>query len=157
MPNELNTTVTMHQFHHRETRITLEFFPKELRPGFKRDVCKLLYLLPPWLQSLWIGYDCDMDNPASMDVDYEYRVAKCKIGSSYFEPRYHDNTRLKFLTHEFLHISLNPLFDYALGELKRLTVAESPHQETLREGMRLKVEACVQDLAHLLTNQYHRK
>lgn len=120
--------------------------PDEIKEAIDPFLTEFLWLLPPWLQSLTLGYRCrQTDDAAITTVNKSYRWAVVTIGSPYL--LYNNEERRDAIIHEILHMVQAPLQHVVERLLKG--DEESFEYKTYRDAL----ECVITDLAYLINKK----
>ena len=140
----------------RDFGITLLGFPKPLQEAMQDDVNALAFLIPPWCSSVriaWLDEGAEGEqgpNVAATNVAERYRWAAITIRPAYFDPTRSDAERLGDLAHEFLHILLGPMQDWAADRFDDLVEEGSQLHRNLKREWRARVESVTEDCAQMV-------
>ncbi|HEY4699383.1 MAG TPA: hypothetical protein VIH27_03325 [Nitrososphaerales archaeon] len=127
------------------------FFPPEVRNVVRPILLNYLWLVPPWIRVLHLGYGVSKtDNywaEGSSETNEHYRWTNITIFGHWLDSN-ESNRRLSII-HELLHISLAPMAEEHVQVINRLFEdGEAPKfRATLNENWKRVMESAVQDLA----------
>lgn len=129
--------------------------PEIILPDLRRYLEPLECLVPAWCAQVYIGYDgrdsasgtgCIMD----CVVKYHYRWARITVyGRWTNQPDFY---KPHAVTHELLHISIDPLFCWATDKIKGLAGDDARICGMLQQEASERVEAVTEDLTGILSN-----
>lgn len=134
-------------------------WPSEARASAEPAFSGLEWLVPGWCQAVTIRWNPTPDEgnttaTAASNVNFAYRCARIEIFPCFltdFEER-----RLTVI-HELLHISIQPLAEYACDLADRLLKEDSPKfHESVCDEIRVRNEGAVEDLAHAILGRERR-
>jgi hypothetical protein len=125
-------------------------WPTEARRAVVPALRDLEWLIPAWCENValrWtpMGDQAADGASASTCVSYEYRWARIEFHPAFLSDS--EDERRRNTMHEFLHIFVAPLAEYAETFAGRLLKEEAPKfHDTVRTEIRDRCEMVVQDL-----------
>lgn len=129
-------------------------FPAPLRPLIESDVASMIRFAPGWLLNLSVSYrdEGSSDNTiCDVNVTFAYRYATVRVYPGYFGLP-DQASRRSAMRHEFVHLHLNPPFDYAIRELKRLMGDDAPkYLASVKEELSALFEGAVEDISRQMS------
>jgi len=131
--------------------ITYERFEPAHQQWLEMRVERWGRLIPLWCSSLWFEYRPEglmEDEVMRICINYPYRQAIILASPLLFDVRVSEALRERYLVHEFMHLAVEPLAEWAKGNLERLLDDAPKYRETVIGELRDRVESIVQDLAH---------
>ena len=125
-------------------------FPQALRADASQMAQSVEWMLPIWIQRLWLGYDSQTEaQEACFEIMPDYRWAKLTFSARFWACS--DRDKQLILLHEMIHAFNLPLINAAREIVD--TVCK-PEEETLKavlhEKLREKMEMVTQDFAYVL-------
>jgi hypothetical protein len=126
--------------------------PQQVREDSEKMLDHLSWLLPGWLQTLFVTYETTPHDvgdavSASINVKYEYRYATLRLSDIWagLSPE----EKYEVLIHELLHLYGSIYSNYIESVIAELT-NDGPTQAIIMENLRTHEEAATQDLAYAL-------
>jgi hypothetical protein len=135
-------------------------FPKELKPVIVEYIHRYAWLLPAWCSDLHIVYrtvkDKNPDVAAELTSEESYRNAVMVIYAGFLTQD--DKRRRKIIVHEMIHITVNPLGDFALRAIRNLAPDkdEPKLNAVLQDELTERWEAVTEDLANIIVEMEDR-
>lgn len=129
-------------------------FPESIRDETEKNVKNAAWLLPLWLQRLYVGWDTnDKDSNAYIRVDKDYRFARLTICSGWLDGI--PERRQESIIHEIIHCFTAPISDYAKEILDAYcSKDDSPKaNEIISAEIHRKCEAITQDFAYAIAKK----
>lgn len=125
----------------------------ELKSEIEGIVGELQWLLPPWVQTLYLRY---VDRPgedqigwlASVDTAYRYRSVTLSIYPKWVADS-HDE-KIKTIIHEFVHAQNAVIVDYAAGLIERFADDNTTLRNVVRDELDERSESATEDLATVI-------
>ncbi len=137
------------------TRSKIEYlgdWPPDIRAAVEPHIQALEWLIPGWCGTVPVRWEAilegDTDAACSTHINYEYRFATVYVHGRWMNGN--ESERRHDLTHEMLHIFLNPAMLFAENTIARLLDEEPKFKDTVIREMRAKLEGAVQDLTNAL-------
>lgn len=124
--------------------------PGFILPDLKRYFDPRECLIPAWCTRVFIGWQGgDADNKCVMDCDvrYCYRWARITVYGRWTNQP--DSYKPHAVTHELLHITLDPLYGWALDKIKGLCGDDGQLADTLKQDASERIEAITEDIAEI--------
>lgn len=125
--------------------------PKEIHALVRPVIEQEMWLLPSWLQLLFVRYTTPNDNHTSMSTtpNEEYRSGTLYIHPSWINGN--EGTRATEIRHEFIHFPIDTLAE-VIQEVINLQTNEDV-KRILGRDLRKAVERCVVDLEQAITHK----
>ncbi len=125
-------------------------FPEWLKPQVENLLGEFAWLLPTWLQRLFVGYSAeDADNSAKINVQKDWRFARLTFCASYIKNE--DKIRRDDLAHELIHSFISPLKNYAVEVIEKLCKGDDLLFEIIKAELISRNEQVTQDFAYAIT------
>lgn len=121
--------------------------PAEILPIVQRFVLPCEWLIPAWCTRVYIAWDSMPEDQSAANTisHYDYRFARTVLFPVWLEEK--DERKTEVVLHEFLHISIAPLSDYAYHNLKVLLEEDEPKfYKHAKAELEQRMEAVVEDL-----------
>lgn len=131
-------------------------FPEIAQPKVSEILEKFRWLLPVWMQRLYVNYRGDeKDNSAYVSVEKDYRFGNLTICGHWLnEPK---AVQPEQIIHELIHLHFAPLKDYACDAALTLCDGnqESRIFKLIEKELISKNEQGTQDLAFAIMNKFN--
>lgn len=124
--------------------------PQEQKPVLLRMIGENAWLLPSWVERLYINFEPRGDTISlRMTVKEEYRTVRLTVCPEWLTSE--DRVRISDLQHEFIHVPLDGLHRLALQLVDLLD--DEKLRAWAREEVRLASERATVDLEYALGRQ----
>lgn len=132
--------------------------PPEIEAAIAPLIEKYKCLIPSWCDHVNVSYWSTPPEGAETAVadcrcHLDYRNASIRFFAAFLN--YHPDQREDDTVHEFIHISVNPLYDYACDTIKELFKSDALKGQDIAknlilEGLRERVESVTTDLQKII-------
>lgn len=121
--------------------------PDAIMPLVDKYFLPLEWMIPAWCASVNLYFNAEVNESTALvaQVHFDYRFAEMWIHPLWLKQR--DELKLDGAIHEMLHISINPMFDYAHNTIGTLLKDETLFKVHAQEDLRRICEGVTQDLA----------
>jgi len=135
--------------------VYLKGFPEELERIVHGYLTSLEWMIPRWCEHVnvvWV--DDGSDSSASIAVHFEYRFAELEIHPTFMSCT--EDERRDTCIHEFIHLHVNPLYNFADRTFKVL-IEDAKLQAHSLEELRRYCEGVTQDLTHVVFERLNER
>lgn len=139
--------------------------PPEIQAALEPLIEKYKVLIPSWCDHVNISYWPAPPEGAETAVadcrcHLDYRNASIRFFAAFLN--YHPDQRQDDAMHEFIHITVNPLYDYACDTIKEIFKSDVLKDQAIAknlilEGLRERVESVTTDLQKIVCQLMENK
>ena len=122
--------------------------PEEIKDVLAPIVMSQLDLIPTWIHTLVIKWDATDENSAHISTDPEYRISRMTVTGNWIEADIDE--RVDLIRHEFCHISIHPISNWARDLIFRLVPDDEIFRDWLLKEHRLLLEGAICDIELML-------
>ncbi len=129
-------------------------WPPEVRAVAEPLLERFAWLVPSWCHTVSVQWEGDpgeddAQSSARTQISFAYRSARLQFLPMFLTDS--ERQREADVIHELLHLSIQPLCQYAMEVVDRCLKEESPKfHETVIEELRVRNEGAVEDLMHAI-------
>jgi hypothetical protein len=156
LEKEKGTVIRRMTFEHS---MIIEFrkdFPELLQPEVERILKEYNWLIPNWVQRLFIGYDGSSEGYSCyVTMEHDYRFANLQICGHW--ARGDKSLMTEEIIHEIIHLHFSPFADYAKDTIKSLCGDNNTMFDIIEREIKSRNERVTQDFAWSIFNKFRKE